>query len=116
MKIIDGLNYREWQKRNTKFFSQLTNKQKKELRAKGYKNLGWLNVQKSWTILKKIVNTPNLFEKRLQNGDLVGAINHAILEAEQAKRLAQEIREDNDEGYRKIVELAEKAKSKYASI
>lgn len=113
MKIVEGLNYREWQKRNTKLFTQLTNKQQKELRSRGYKNVGWLNVQRSWGLLKKIDDIPKLFDKRLQSGDLVGAINHSILEAEQAQKLAQDIRKQNNEGHRKLLELVEQAKSKY---
>ena len=52
MKVVEGLNYREWQKRNKHCFEALTNKDKKFLREKGYRNLGWQSVIRSWKLLQ----------------------------------------------------------------
>lgn len=52
MKVVEGLNYREWQKRNKYYFEALTNKDKKFLRKKGYRNLGWQSVIRSWKLLQ----------------------------------------------------------------
>jgi hypothetical protein len=54
MKLIGGMNYREWQKRNGKGFSLLTKIQQKEARTQGYCNIGWNEVQNSWKIICKL--------------------------------------------------------------
>lgn len=113
MRIIDGLNYREWQRRNTQFFSQLNSAQQKELRLQGYRNVGWLNVQRSWKVLKKITEAPDLFQHRLDNHDLLGAIRHAILESERTKQFAQESLEKVEENYQKIHQIATETLAKY---
>ena len=90
MKIIEGMSYREWQKRNTDHFQKLTQSEKKEARQKGYHNVGWVKVQRSWNVINQFLSMPSLFIHRLQKGDLVGAINHSMIEAEQASDLAKE--------------------------
>ncbi len=50
-KTLDGLNYREAQKRNSETFKSLDSMTQKELRARGYRNSGWDNVVKSWYLL-----------------------------------------------------------------
>jgi hypothetical protein len=44
---------------------------------------------------------------------LLGAINHSILEAEQAKVVANESLENLERNYNQVKELADKALSKY---
>ena len=85
MRIIEKLNYREWQKRNTERFNSLTKYEKECARNKGYYNKGWNNIQKSWSIIKPPIS---FFEHKLKRGDVVGAINLSIIEAERAKQLA----------------------------
>jgi hypothetical protein len=61
MKIIEDLNYRQWQKRNTEKFNILTKEQKELARNKGYYNKGWQNVQKAWIIINKIIKNVIIF-------------------------------------------------------
>lgn len=91
MKLIEGMNYRQWQKRNTEHFSSLTKAQQKEARKQGYCNIGWDKVQNSWGIIYKLaLNVTTLFEHKLHKGDIIGAIELSILEAEQVKHLARQ--------------------------
>ena len=55
-RTLDGLNYREAQKRNSVTFEGLDSITKKELRKRGYKNIGWDNVVKSWYLLCEFNN------------------------------------------------------------
>ncbi|MGK7942293.1 MAG: hypothetical protein AB4062_19460 [Crocosphaera sp.] len=52
---LDGLNYREAQKRNSEKFNSLSQIEQKQARQKGYKNLGWDNVRKSWNIMLNFI-------------------------------------------------------------
>jgi len=113
MKIIDGLNYREWQKRNTELFSKLERSKQKELRNKGYRNKGWDQVQKSWELLKYSCQEFSIFNHKLSKHDLLGAINHSILEDEQAKAVANEFLENLERNYNQVKGLADQALSKY---
>lgn len=113
MRIIDGLNYREWQKRNTQLFSRFSVEQKKDLRSKGYKNAGWLYVQRTWQLIRKLVEQPDFFQQRLDNSDLLGAIRHSILEADQAKKFAQKSLEKIEANYQEVHNIARKTLSKY---
>ena len=54
---LDGLGYRQAQKRNSEKFNSLSQTQQKKLRQKGYKNLGWDNVCRSWNILLKFISS-----------------------------------------------------------
>lgn len=113
MKIIDDLNYRQWQLRNKEIFSQLDRPKKKKLREKGYYNKGWDNVKRSWKILNDTAKESSLFDYKLKKGDLIGAINHSILEAEQAQKKAQEALEDLEKKRRSINKKAEEALARY---
>ncbi|MFP4409998.1 hypothetical protein [Coleofasciculus sp.] len=113
MKLVDGLSYRDWQKRNTEAFSKLDCSQGKKLRSKGYRNIGWDNVQKSWSLLQSSFQELSLFEHKLRKGDLTGAINHSILEAEQAQEIASEALESITENYNNVKEIADQALAKY---
>jgi hypothetical protein len=55
---LDGLDYRKAQKRNSHKFKSFNRDLQKELRHKGYKNLGWNNVCNSWNILQEFIATP----------------------------------------------------------
>jgi hypothetical protein len=91
MKTIENLSYREWQKRNTESFSRLNSKEKEKARRDGYKNIGWLNVQRSWIILKpKIIS---LIDKKLDNGDFLGALRYSWMETDAAINEIQKIAE-----------------------
>lgn len=54
-KQLDGLDYRQAQKRNSETINSLSKPEQKQIRQQGYKNLGWENVCKSWIILQKII-------------------------------------------------------------
>ncbi|MCS7030474.1 MAG: hypothetical protein NZL92_02930 [Gloeomargarita sp. SKYG116] len=56
-KTLDGLSYRQAQRRNSQLFSQLSKAEQRELRAKGYRNKGWGQVQKSWYLLGEYIKT-----------------------------------------------------------
>ncbi|EAZ88238.1 hypothetical protein [Crocosphaera chwakensis] len=88
MKTIDGMNYRNWQKRNSNRFFSFSKKEQKQLREKGYYNIGWVNVRKSWQLLNN--NVVSMFDIRLQKGDLTGAIDVSVLESQKVKTLACE--------------------------
>lgn len=113
MRIVDGMGYREWQKRNTDSFNKLTKPQQQEARQQGYYNIGWENVQKSWLVLKKKFGVTNLFDIRLKKGDLVGAIDHSILEAELTKKAARSAVKRLDKRQSEIHALAKEAQDKY---
>ena len=118
MKKVEGLNYREWQKRNTKLFSELSRKQQKALRSEGYKNVGWLNVQKSWTVLQKWMKKkhPDMFEKRLKKGDIVGSIRHVANELGAAQKVAQDALGRIEKRQEKTSRLADEALDKYLIV
>ena len=83
---VNNMSYRQWQKRNTEAFQKLTKAQQKKARDRGYRNVGWQKVQTSWEILQQF-QTPSLFDARLKRGDIAGAIDQSILEADQAKNV-----------------------------
>ena len=113
MNIVDGLSYRDWQQRNTESFFKLDRSQQKELRSKGYRNIGWNHVQKSWSLLQTSFQELSLFDHKLRKGDLIGAINHSILEAEQAQDIASEALESLDKNYKEVKQIANQALAKY---
>ncbi len=114
MKIIEGINYRQWQKRNTEKFNSLTKAQKKDARSKGYYNIGWDNVQKSWSIISKLTQSVvSLFEHKLNKGEIVGAIDLSIIEADKAKQLARFALEELEQNQKKLDSLADKTLAKY---
>jgi hypothetical protein len=114
MKVTGGMNYREWQKRNTKHFSLLTKMQQKQARNQGYCNIGWDKVKNSWKILSKFTdNITSLFEHKFNKGDLVGAIDLSMLEAEQAKGIARKAVSDLDANEKRLRKVADEALAKY---
>lgn len=54
---FEGLNYRQAQKRNSEKFNALSKTKQKKLRQQGYKNVGWDNVCKSWSILQNNITS-----------------------------------------------------------
>ncbi len=91
MKLIENLTYRQWQKRNSSIFNQLTKSEQKELREKGYRNIGWNKVQQSWLILQELdPKVVSLFDHKLAKGDLLGAIDLAIIDSENTSNIAKQ--------------------------
>ena len=76
MNKIDGLTYRQWQSRNSESLKELSPSQVKDVRSKGYRNIGWENVKKSWQIINRIDNVISLIDKKIERGDLDGVIRH----------------------------------------
>ena len=114
MKLIDGLNYRQWQKRNTQKFNALISSQQKEARKQGYKNQGWQNVQKSWNILQSLSsNVVSMFEAKLDKGDLVGALELSILEGEESQTIATKAIKKIFQNQKEIDEKADHILAKY---
>ena len=114
MKVKGGMNYREWQRRNTKHLSLLTQVQQKQARNQGYCNIGWDKVQNSWKILCKFTdNVTSLFEHKLSKGDIVGAIELSLLDAEHAKGIAQKAVNDLDANEKRLSQVADEALAKY---
>lgn len=114
MKLIQGLNYRQWQKRNTEHFNSLTRIQQKEARQQGYYNIGWKQVQNSWVIVcKHGKNVTSLFEHKLHKGNIAGAIELSILEADQAKNLAKKAIERLAQNQKSLDKLADQALTQY---
>ncbi|TAE54898.1 MAG: hypothetical protein EAZ76_07965 [Nostocales cyanobacterium] len=115
-KLIEGINYREWQRRNTESFNQLTKVQQKEAKKKGYHNVGWDKVINSWKIICQFTKVVTLFEHKLNKGDVVGAIDQSICEANQAKDLANEVIITLEKNEKILKNLAERALSKYPTL
>ncbi len=127
MKNIEGLNYRQWQKRNTNCFKSLAKSKQQEARQQGYHNVGWNKVQQSWQILVQFTSSSSsslepdnkvfsLFEHKVNQEDLLGAINLSILEAEQAKKTAQQSLETLNKNQEKFEKLADQALEKYSIL
>ncbi|AIE74190.1 MULTISPECIES: hypothetical protein [unclassified Synechocystis] len=120
MNTIDGLTYRQWQTRNTEFLKKLSPSQVKDVRAKGYKNVGWENVKKSWKIISNIDNVISLIDKRMKRGDIPGVIRHSILTldkaieyADESIQFAQDTEKEIEASLDKSKKIAKKALSKY---
>lgn len=110
---IDGMSYRQWQQRNTDTFQQLTKTQQKIARQRGYRNVGWQEVQQSWKVLQQLTEPPSLFDAKLKKGDLIGALDQSILEAEQAQKIARQGIATLKCKSNKIKDLAKKTLDKY---
>jgi len=76
MKVVQGLNYREWQKRNKHCFEALTNQDKKFLRKEGYRNLGWQSVIRSWQLLQ--THFPKLLSQEGDSDQTVVDFTHYL--------------------------------------
>lgn len=117
MNLIDNLNYRQWQKRNSLFFNQLDKLTKQEIRKKGYCNRGWNQVQKSWTILQQYqAKVVNIFDHKLAKGDLHGAINIAIMDSQQTKNIARDAIASLEKNQQRLDKLAKKTLNKYKPL
>lgn len=113
MKLIEGMSYREWQKRNQESFERLTQLQKKEARNQGYHNVGWDKVLESWKIICKFNKIVSLFEYKLNKGDILGAIDLSIAEANQAKVVAQETIDIFNKSQLSLNKLVDETLTKY---
>lgn len=114
MKLVEGMSYRQWQKRNTEHFNYLTKTQQKEARKQGYCNLGWDKVPDSWVLICKLAkNVASLFEHRLSKGDIIGAIDLSILEADRAKDLARQALDTLEANQQRFDKVADKTLAKY---
>lgn len=114
--IIDGLSYRQWQKRNTEVFQNLSKGQQRTARDQGYYNVNWQRVQQSWYILQALNASSlvlNLFDAKLKKGDLAGAVDQFLLEAEQAQTVAQKSKNHLRRQHQKVKELAATALHEY---
>jgi hypothetical protein len=123
MNKIDGLTYRQWQSRNSESLKELSPSQVKDVRAKGYRNIGWENVKKSWQIINRIDNVISLVDKKIERGDLDGVIRHSILTidkaidyADESIKLAQDAQKEIEASLDKSKKIAKKALSKYKTL
>ena len=117
MKIIENLTYRQWQKRNTNIFNQLTKSEQKEVRQKGYRNMGWDKVQQSWLILQELKpKVVNLFDYKLAKGDLIGAIDMAIIDSENTSNIAKQTLKKLTENEAILNTLAKDTLAKYKPL
>ncbi|MBE9116477.1 hypothetical protein IQ249_11255 [Lusitaniella coriacea LEGE 07157] len=117
MKIVKGLKYRDWQKRNKEHFESLSSDKQKKARKQGYCNRGWKKVISSWKILCKAhKKISSLFDYKLSQGDLIGAIDLSILEADKAKETAKLALKELNENQKKLDKLANEALQKYSPL
>ncbi|NEO54468.1 MAG: hypothetical protein F6K54_16105 [Okeania sp. SIO3B5] len=120
MKIVQGLNYRQWQQRNTDKFKTLTVAQQKEARAQGFFNRGWDKVQTSWDILMSFVNIANnnvvtMFDHKLNKGDLIGAIDRSLHETEHIEEVLNQQVDKIDQILQKATDIFNKTKKRFAT-
>lgn len=68
---LDGLNYRQAQKRNSEKFYSLSKEEQKKIRQQGYRNVGWNHVRKSWSLLQQFMSAlpVNLVDFAIQRAD-----------------------------------------------
>jgi hypothetical protein len=112
MKVLDELNYRQWQKRNTEAFVKLSVKQKYDARQKGYLNTGWEKVKNSWKIIN-LDKVTTIFDAKLKQGNISDAIGQSILEAEQAQEIAQQAIRDLNDNQNILTRVAKATLNKY---
>jgi hypothetical protein len=113
MRIIDGMKYNQWQKRNTQIFKKLSTEQKQDVRKQGYFNVGWEKIKSSWEILSSSVEAPSFFDIKLKKGDFSGAIDQCILGTEQFHRISQEAIEELKHDHNTLNKLAQTTLDKY---
>jgi len=117
MKLLEEINYRQWQKRNSELFHGLSLEQQRQARKKGYYNSGWGKVKSSWELLQDFKNNTykvvSLFEHELNKGSLVKAIDLAIIESENAKKISEEGKQELEKISKNVHETADKALAKY---
>jgi hypothetical protein len=115
MKLVNDLTYRQWQQRNTLAFKVLSRDAQKHIRAKGYYNLGWDKVKKSWKLISES-RVVSLIDYKLKKGDLEGAIEIVALESENANKLANRTVEHIQQARQKLDELVKSPLDKYSKI
>jgi hypothetical protein len=113
MRIIDGMKYNQWQKRNTQIFKKLSTEQKQDVRKQGYFNMGWEKIKSSWEILSSSIEAPSFFDIKLKKGDFSGAIDQCILGAEQFHRISQAAIEELKHDHNALNKLAQTTLDKY---
>ena len=115
MKLVEGLSYRQWQQRNTSAFKALSKDVQKELRGKGYYNVGWEKVKKSWKIISesKVIN---LIDYKLNRGDINEAINLVNIESENVNKLAHKTIDNIQDTRLQLDELLANTINKYSKI
>jgi hypothetical protein len=113
MSLINGMNYSQWQQRNTNYFNKLPKDKKQKARDRGYFNVGWEKVKKSWEILIGFTEILSLFENKIKKGDISGAINFSILEAEQAQKVAKDAIKNLDLKRKELNKVSRNSLNKY---
>lgn len=102
------------ERKNELFKHDLDTSLKQEARRQGYYNVGWDKVQNSWRILGQFSSkVVSMFENKLNKGDVVGAINIAILEADRGLAIAHEAIENLQAAQEKLNNITDEALSKY---
>lgn len=117
MNLLEEMNYRQWQKRNSEVFHRLSLEQQRQARKKGYYNSGWGKVKSSWELLQDFKNNTykvvSLFEHELNKGNLVKAIDLAIIESEKAQKMTEDGKKELEKVSKNLHEIADKALAKY---
>ncbi len=117
MNLLEEMNYRQWQKRNSEVFHRLSLEQQRQARKKGYYNSGWGKVKSSWELLQDLKNNTykvvSLFEHELNKGNLVKAIDLAIIESEKAQKMSEEGKQELEKVSKNLHKIADKALDKY---
>lgn len=115
MKLVEDLSYRQWQQRNTSSFKAQSKDIQKELRGRGYYNVGWKQVRKSWELISKS-KVVNLIDYKLNKDDINGAINTVNLESENANKLANKTINNIQQTRQQLDELVANTINKYSKI
>lgn len=108
------LSYKEWQSRNTKLFTSLSQQQRQELRERGYHNISWKKVKSSWELLQKSIHTvTSIFDIHIQRGNITDAINISLLEVERFSKVAKASINELKQNSQKMTNRANKILDKY---
>jgi hypothetical protein len=117
MKLLEGMNYRQWQKRNKEIYNSLAQEQQRQAKKRGFYNSGWEKVKKSWAILQDLQDNNSkivsLFDHELSKGNLIPAINIAILGSEQGKKIVEQGQRELEKIHKNLTDIADKALAKY---
>jgi FtsZ-binding cell division protein ZapB len=102
---------------DSSLFHGLSLEQQRQARKKGYYNSGWGKVKSSWELLQDFKNNTykvvSLFEHELNKGNLVKAMDLAIIESEKAKKMSEEGKQELEKISNNLHEIADKALAKY---
>lgn len=89
---IDGMGYRDWQKRNSEKFGELNKNEQKELRLCGYRNVGWDNVRGAWQLLQgEFAGSTDRVTRQLY-----GVLNKRLIQKTPSERMAELYAEGRD--------------------